>query len=223
MPDGDCGPGRVGTDAGWLIVLAAATLVEFLWWAIVWSKGIAPVPFVLSYLGLAALGLAVALLLKRLLTGQWSVVGLRTIIAATLLIGLGASLFLPLKYAIPREVPFWLDQPLASLEGRMLGQPPWLILDRLFGWAAVPLDRLYSLWLPVQSLALFLVFLAPPSPAKSRALIAYSLAWLLLGVVAAAVFSSAGPLFYDRLFGGSTFAQLRPSLLGRGAWVAVAE
>ena len=70
---------------------------------------------------------------------------------------------------------------------------------------------------------LFLVILQPPSAAKSRALIAYSLAWFWLGVVAAMLFSSAGPLFYDRLFGGDTFAAMRETLQARGAWVTLAE
>jgi len=75
----------------------------------------------------------------------------------------------------------------------------------------------------VQLLVLFAVILEPPSLPKSRALIAYSLAWLLLGVGAATLFSSAGPLFYDRLFGGGQFAALRETLAARDAWVALAE
>jgi hypothetical protein len=105
----------------------------------------------------------------------------------------------------------------------MFGADPWLLLDRMLGWALVPVDRIYALWLPVQSLALFTVILGPPSQAKSRALIAYSLAWFALGVVAAALFSSAGPIFYDRLFGGSEFALLRQTLRARGAWMVLAE
>jgi hypothetical protein len=72
-------------------------------------------------------------------------------------------------------------------------------------------------------LVLFTVMLEPPSSAKSRAMIAYSLAWFVLGVGAAMLFSSAGPLFYDRLFGGNDFALLGETLRSRGAWVAIAE
>ena len=61
----------------------------------------------------------------------------------------------------------------------------------------------------------------PASPAKSRALIAYGLAWLLLGVVAAVLCASAGPIFYDRLFGGDHFAGLDARL--KGAWMAQTE
>ena len=72
-------------------------------------------------------------------------------------------------------------------------------------------------------LVLFTVMLEPASAAKSRALIAYTIAWFLLGVAAATIFSSAGPIFYDRLFGGSEFALLRDTLQARGAAVVLAE
>ena len=177
----------------------------------------------LTYLALAFAGLACVLSL-RALTGMlaassnwWS------ILAATTLIGIGASLFLPLKYAIPQIVPFWLDQPVAQAERVIFATDPWLQLDRLLGWAAVPIDGLYGLWLPVQSLFLFTVLTQPASAAKSHSLIAYLLAWFLLGVVAAILFSSAGPLFYDRVLGGTDFATLRETLQHRGAWVALGE
>jgi len=54
-------------------------------------------------------------------------------------------------------------------------------------------------------------------------LIAYVLTWSLLGVVAALLLSSAGPIFHDRIFGGSEFAPLREMLDRRGAWVVLAE
>ena len=144
------------------------------------------------------------------------------LLLGTVLIALGASLFLPLKYAIPGQVPFFLDAPLAIAERQLFGTDPWRIADRLFGQALVPVDRVYGLWLPAQSLVLFSVMLLPPSPAKSRALIAYSLAWFLLGVVAAVLCASVGPIFYDRLLGGHEFAALTERLGGR-AWMAEGE
>ena len=86
----------------------------------------------------------------------------------------------------------------------------------------MPLDWLYGSWLPVQSLVLFPVMLARPSPAKSRALTAYSCAWFLLGVAAAVFFASAGPIFYDRLFGGTSSRALA-TRSPRGVWIALAE
>jgi len=212
-----------GDDRPWLIVLAATIVVEMLWWTLAWRAGLAPLPFVFTHLLLAFGALAIALALRAVLRPRCPRAAGSAIFLAAVLIGFGASLFLPLKVAIPGQIPFWLDQPLATAERQLFGADPWLLLDRLLGWAVVPIDRLYGLWLPVQLLVLFGIVLTPPSRPKSRALIAYSLAWLLLGVAAATVSSSAGPLFYDRLFGGDSFAQLRSTLGARDAWMALAE
>ncbi len=107
--------------------------------------------------------------------------------------------------------------------GAAFGADPWLILDHLFGWAAAPLDGLYALWLPTQVLLLFLVIVQPALAVKSRVLIAYALAWFMLGMVAATLLSSAGPIFHDRVFGGDSFAALHDTLRKRGAWMVLAE
>ena len=203
--------------------MIGATAVEFAWWAALWFSGYAPSPFVLTYLGLAFAAMTCVAAVRMVAVRPAAQPNGATVIPATALIGLGASLFLPLKYAIPKLIPFWLDPPLASAERTVFGTDPWLVADRLLGWAAVPLDRLYGLWLPAQAALLFTVLLLPPSRNKSLALVAYVLAWLILGVFAALLLSSAGPLFYDRIFGGSWFAALRPTLEHRGAWVALAE
>lgn len=212
-----------GEDRRWIAVMACATATEFVWWITAWAIGIAPAPFLGTYLALTFGGVAATLAIRQLLFRDRTRPTWIAIVAATALTAAGASLFLPLKVAIPKEIPFWLDGPLAFGERRLFGADPWLLLDQMIGWSAIPLDHLYALWLPVQSLVLFIVMLEPPSRAKSRALIAYSLAWFLLGVAAATIFSSAGPLFYDRLFGGSEFATLRQTLTKRGGWMALAE
>ena len=203
--------------------MAVVTGVEAALWLASWSAGIAPLPYLATYLLLACAGLAAAFAVRlftrpRAIRSSWPSLAL-----GTALYGVGASFFLPLKYAIPREIPFWLDQPLASMERALFGADSWLLIYRLLVWAVIPVDRIYALWLPVQSLVLFTVMLEPPSPAKSRALIAYILAWLMLGVVAAVIFSSAGPIFLDRLLGGHQFAPLHQSLRAHGAWVVLAE
>lgn len=203
--------------------MLAMTLIESGWWLASWMSGAAPAPFLFTYLFVAFAGLAGALVLRsatrrRLTDTPWPAIAVGVVLVAV-----GASFFLPLKFAIPSEVPFWLDQPLASAERATFGADPWLILDRLLGWAILPIDRVYALWLPLQTVALFSVMIARPSPAKSRALIAYSLAWFVLGVAAAAILASAGPLFYDRLFGGSEFAGLGESLRAHGAIVSLSE
>jgi hypothetical protein len=210
-------------DFDWLAVMGLTTFVELVWWAFAWRAGIAPPPFLFTYLAIAFTALCVVLALRQAFRPVEPLPGVTTLFVATALVGVAASLFLPLKFAIPREVPFWLDNPLARMELEAFGAQPWVLLDRLFGWVAVPIDRVYGLWLPVQLLALFAVVVQPPSPAKSRALVAYSLTWFLLGVVGAVFCSSAGPIFYDRLYGGTEFAGLRSTLLARGATYVLAE
>jgi len=214
---------RVGEDLPWLAVMAAVTVAEFLWWAVEWIVGAAPLPFVWTYLAVSIVGLVCALGLRGLLFRRWVAPNWPVVTAAVIMIGLGASLFLPIKYAIPRVVPFWLDQPLAGAERSLFGADPWLLLEWLLGWAAVPIDWLYATWLPTQSLVLFCVVLAPPSREKTHALIAYVLGWFALGIVAALALSSAGPLFDHRIFGGTDFAGLREVLHRRGAMLALAE
>jgi len=213
----------LGGDGPWLAVLAATTAIEFLWWVIAWMAGLAPLPLLPAYFGFALAALAAAIALRWIAgrggpSARWPAIAL-----AALLIALGASLFLPLKVAIPAEVPFWLDAPLAAGERALFGTDPWRILDHWLGWATVPLDRLYGLWLPVQSIVVFAAILTAPSPRKSRALMAYSLAWLILGVASAALLSSAGPIFFDRLYGGNAFGDLGKVLHARDAWMAVGE
>jgi hypothetical protein len=203
--------------------MAVLTAVELAWWFAVWSLGIAPAPFIGTYVLLASAGLAVAFGLRLALCRGPGETRWPALAAGTLLVAVGASVFLPLKYAIPSEIPFWLDQPLLNAERVWFGSDPWQILNRLFGWATVPIDRVYGCWLPLQLLAMFSVMLSRPSPTKSHVLIAYSLAWFLLGAVGAVLLSSAGPLFYDRAFGGAEFAPLAQMLHSRGAWVALAE
>jgi len=213
----------VGKDGEWLSVLAVLTTLELGWWAFTWSIGATPAPWVTTYTLIAAIGVAAAGLLRFVLGRGAPSASWPGVMLGTILTGIGASAFLPLKYAIPKLMPFWLDGPLAAAERHLFGADPWLLLDRMFWWAAIPLDRLYGCWLPVQLLVMFSVMIARPSAAKSRALIAYSLAWFLLGVVAALLLASAGPIFYDRLFGGSTFVALSDTLRARGALIAIAE
>ena len=202
--------------------MAALATVELIWWALAWRAGSAPAPLLGTYLLLSFGGLAVALAIRlvlRLRPGtSWPAV-----VAGTVLVAIGASTFLPLKYAIPSEIPFWLDRPLAEAERAVFGSDPWLLLDQILGWATRPIDWLYGSWLPTQLLVMFSVLLSRPSRAKDQALIAYSLAWFLLGAVGAVLLSSVGPLFYDRAFGEHQFAALGDTLHHRGAWVALAE
>jgi len=170
-----------------------------------------------TYIALAAAALAIALGLGPIWRqgkprASWPVMAF-----GVLLVGFSASLFMALKFAIPAIIPFWFDQPLAAAEASLFGTDPYLLLDALFGRATVVVDRVYAFWLPVQLLILFSLLTAPASPAKSRALTAYSAAWFLIGVIAAALLASVGPIFFDRAFGADRFAPLQAYLASHGA------
>lgn len=215
-------PAALGEERDWLVPMAALTAIELLLWFAAWAVGIAPLPLTATYVALGVAGLGMALGLRRLWRPAAARAGWPAILLGTLFIGTGSSLFMALKYAIPAVMPFWLDAPLAAAEAGLFGGDPYLRLDALLGWAALPIDRVYGLWLPVQLVILFSLVIAPPSRAKSRALVAYAAAWFLLGIVAAALLSSAGPIFFDRAFGGARFAALHPLLEARGASMVVA-
>lgn len=197
--------------------MAALTAVELLAWFVAWQAGLAPLPLTATYVVLSFAGLGMALGLRPLWRRDAPRASWPAILLATLFIGTGSSLFMALKYAIPSLVPFWLDAPLAAAEARLFGADPYQRLDMLLGWATLPVDRVYGFWLPVQLVVLFSLVIAPPSRDKSRALVAYAAAWFLLGIVAAALLSSAGPIFFDQAFGGTRFSALRPLLETRGA------
>ena len=207
----------------WLGVMAAAMVAEFGWWLVCSIKWQAPLPMLGTYALLAFGALAATLVLRHALAPARPRATTLTLLVASCLIAISASLFLPLKFAIPSQLPFWLDGPLATFERGWFGVDPWIVLDRLFGGLAAAIDRIYGLWLPVQTVVLFALVLEPPSARKSRALIAYSLAWFVLGVGAAVALSSAGPIFYDRLYGGQQFAALRDMLEARGCWMTLGE
>jgi uncharacterized membrane protein YuzA (DUF378 family) len=207
----------LGEDRNWIVPAAILTVIELVVWLCAWSAGLAPVPLTATYLALAMVALGIALGLRPLWRrgeprASWPVV-----LLGAFLVGVSSSLFMALKIAIPSLVPFWLDKPLAAAEAGLFGVEPYQLLDSLFGRATVLVDRVYGLWVPVQIIVLFSVMIAPASRAKTRALTANAAAWFLLGVVAATMLSSAGPIFFDRAFSGTHFAALHQILESHGA------
>jgi hypothetical protein len=174
-----------------------------------------------TYLALAAVALGIALGLRPLWRRGEPRASWPVMVAGTLLVGVSSSLFMALKLAIPALIPFWLDRPVAATEAGLFGIEPYQLLDSLFGRATIVVDRVYGFWLPVQLIVMFSLIIAPPSRAKARALTACAAAWFLLGNVAATLLSSAGPIFYDRTFGGDRFGPLHQLLASRGADMAL--
>ena len=210
-------------DLDWLIPVAAIVAVELLLWCASYSAGLAYRPMTLAY-GTAAYGSLWIVLCWRLLMtirgGKTLTEALSKIdrtrasavIVGVFLIAVASAAFAALKAAMPKTVTFWLDPPLMEFERFLFGAHPWEITHAVLGWATPVIDRIYATFVPSHTIAVIIVVTARPSALKTQALICVSLAWLVLGVGGAYLLSSAGPIFYDRVFGGSELAALTEAL-----------
>ena len=129
-----------------------------------------------------------------------------------LIAAIGMSAFSAMKSRLPAAVPFYADLSLANFDYWLFGQDAWRSFDAWFGSVAYPISAIYGYWLPIHCIAFTAVVLSRPSPLKSQAIIAFGLMWLFLGLCFAYAFSSAGPIFYDRIYGGHRFADLNTSV-----------
>ncbi|TJV72708.1 MAG: inositol phosphorylceramide synthase [Mesorhizobium sp.] len=122
------------------------------------------------------------------------------------------SLFTSMKGGISRIVPFYADNTLIAVDRAIHGgMDAWQILHPLLGAGLVTLalNFLYNLWFIVMIVILFcVVFSAGNERLRSQYLVAFVLAWALLGNVAAALFSSVGPAFLAAFYSDDSFEPL---------------
>jgi hypothetical protein len=110
-----------------------------------------------------------------------------------------------LKQMLPAIIPFWADRPLALLDRAILGTDAW----RLVPAALIhSLDVIYVFWSPITTLAINGILCLRASRTKSQAILSYFLIVGFVGVSGQYLLSSAGPVFYDRLFSGNHFTGL---------------
>jgi hypothetical protein len=223
-------------DRDWIIPVTAIVAVEAILFAILFVSGKTPAPLLLANSMVAFVALSIYAIMSlvwtifRLMAAGEPEPGRRlleiarqapprivAVIVGVELAAISAALFSALKAAIPNVVPFWADGPVASLERTAIGEDAWRLAQHLFGWAMSLFDTLYLLWFPIQLVALYAVMTLRPSTKKAQALVSYFVLWLAVGLFAATAFSSAGPIFYDRIFGSQVFADLRPSLASLNA------
>lgn len=125
-----------------------------------------------------------------------------------LLISLFIFCFPSFKSNIPNMNPFNWDAAFAEPDGWLhFGSAPWEMLSGATGYGAftVFIDKVYYLWFPVTFVSAAAAALSPGNGAlRHRFLLAFALSWILIGCLAAVWMSSAGPLFFDRLHGGSS-------------------
>lgn len=142
--------------------------------------------------------------LRRITTPAIRLVAL-TYYAGFLLVALQIAALTWLKEMIPFLVPYWADPLLARIDRIFLFGDAWRLIP---SGTVKALDFLYTLWAPFKFFALFMMLAAPASKLKSQAMLSYFLVVGLLGVVGEYVLSSGGPIFFDRLVGGESFAEL---------------
>ena len=227
---------EVASDRQWLIPVALIAVFQLALCYLVGAQIPAFVSFtLLAYVvfALVMLGRYLWLLLRMARSGERAplkrtveMLGRnRTRIVAVVLgvqvLAFGGSAFNSLKVALPRVVPFWADAPFATMEQQIFTVHPWQVLHAMFGWATPAIDLMYSLWFPIAVVATYGVLAMAPSPLKTRAMVSQALIWLILGIGGAYLFSSAGPLFYDRIHGGDLFAPLLETLHRNGASIAI--
>jgi hypothetical protein len=120
------------------------------------------------------------------------------------------------KAQIPTFNPYNWDMAFAVLDRTLhFGIQPWEALNAFigYGWITAGLDKIYYLWFPAIFMALGAAALSAESRVSQRFLISFALSWIIIGVALAIAFSSAGPIFLDRLTGTpGEFAALTANL-----------
>ena len=107
-----------------------------------------------------------------------------------------------LKMLLPLYVPFgWDDSFAAADRALFFGHQPWELTHALFGSfaATLAIDRLYTLWVLILSFAILGFACFAPRYDRARFFLSFSAAWVLLGVVGAWLFSSAGPCYAGQI------------------------
>lgn len=140
--------------------------------------------------------------------GYWFLDPARTLAFFIVLVGLTffVSAFSAFKASIPTIQPFIWDIRFMEWDRFLhLGLHPWQILQPFLGWPVIThaVDFAYLMWFPV--LWLTIIWQAwhgsRDSCIRSQFLVAFAACWILLGVIAAVLFSSAGPIYFGAVTG----------------------
>jgi PAP2 superfamily protein len=148
----------------------------------------------------------IAELRRRLATRILTMRRICTALPVLLLLPVFAETFTYLKMQIPHMVPFAWDPVFANWD-RVLhgGREPWEWLQPLLGhpyvtWLIVAVYH-FAWVLITYGVLLWQMGSAQRSRLRMRYLLTFTLAWILIGSVAATIFSSAGPVYYGQITG----------------------
>ncbi|PWK69807.1 phosphatase PAP2 family protein [Aminobacter sp. AP02] len=137
---------------------------------------------------------------------------------AIVALALVMNTFSQFKSSIPVFHPYAADELFQRVDRFVhFGVDPWRIVGHFFeyGGVTVIIDRIYYLW--------FIAVFVPTAAVvgmpdrfgiRHQFLLTYVLVWAILGIVCATAFSSVGPIYYDRVYGGpSHFTDLVQNLV----------
>lgn len=120
-------------------------------------------------------------------------------------------IFDSLKALIPLVHPFHLDPLFLDIDRLVhVGYRPDRVLHNLLrsDMVTAVVDRLYILWYPVTVAFVLWEAWNPNRRLRFRFLVCLGLVWFLLGNLLATVLSSAGPIYYGRLYSSSPYEEL---------------
>jgi hypothetical protein len=133
--------------------------------------------------------------------------------------------FTTFKNHLQFAVPFFADETLADLDELVHFGDPWRWAHALAPSALLTiLGKAYGPFWLVELLAVFLLaLLAPNARMRVQYLFTLSVTFIFLGTVVRVFGSSAGPIFYDRLFQGDRFSELTSQLRQSDAWMEMLQ
>jgi len=187
-------------------------------------------PTILSVLQKLAIFFAINLIIWRLVYGiiwerpkqptKWLIADIRRILTTPeeilegiivfALLAVMIVTFISIKGAIPALIPFSWDPAFAALDRALHGGvDPWRLLMPVFGnpYMTTLLNGFYNLWFFLIYAMVFLAAMDRRDPRRSMIfLVAFALTWIVGGNLVAVLLSSAGPVYYEAMGFGQTFA-----------------
>lgn len=127
---------------------------------------------------------------------------------ACAVLALFLACFLYNKTMIPIIAPFQWDETFSRWDSILLGgHQPWQVIQPIVGtpWMTVLFDIMYSAWVPIVFLFWAGLLVSPrvPEPIRVRYWRATVMSWILIGLVMATLFSSAGPCYFADVVPGA--------------------
>jgi hypothetical protein len=127
-------------------------------------------------------------------------------LAGAMLGGIDMLFFMWIKPEVTAVSPFWADELFANIDHAIFRTDPWRLFSRVdltfHAWA-------YSFFWAVAIMGTMVWLLTRKSSFdRSSSLLSYFALWSIFGPIGQLLFSSAGPIFYQRVGHGDRFAEL---------------